>query len=62
MLFTSNSNYYPLCITGAPVPHGADAVVQVEDTGLAESTEQGEEALIEILSAVKPGSVSRDVS
>lgn len=32
--------------TGAPVPEGADAVVQVEDTDLLKESEDGESELI----------------
>ena len=42
--------------TGGPVPAGADAVVQVEDTKLLESSEDGkEEKVIEILEAPNEG-------
>ena len=42
--------------TGAPVPAGADAVVQVEDTELTKTSEDGkEEVEIKILSEPKPG-------
>lgn len=38
--------------TGGPVPRGADAVVQVEDTKLVKATEDGREELeVEILKA-----------
>lgn len=38
--------------TGAPVPPGADCVVQVEDTKVLEETNDGEEELqIEIMTA-----------
>ena len=40
--------------TGAPIPKGADAVVQVEDTKLIKATEDGcEELEVEILKAPK---------
>ena len=42
--------------TGAPVPPGADAVVQVEDTELIKTSDDGKEELeIKILSEPKPG-------
>ena len=42
--------------TGAPLPPGADAVVQVEDTKLVRATDDGHEELeIEILSLPTPG-------
>ena len=43
--------------TGAPLPEGSDAVVQVEDTKLIKSTPDGREELeIEILSnSIRPG-------
>lgn len=48
--------------TGAAVPSGANAVVQVEDTELLERTENGsEEALIKINSLVKVGQDIRPI-
>nr|CAH7735642.1 unnamed protein product [Callosobruchus chinensis] len=48
--------------TGAPVPPGADAVVQVEDTKLLEASEDGtEEIAIEILKAPYTGKDIRDI-
>jgi gephyrin len=48
--------------TGAPLPPGADAVVQVEDTELLETSEDGtEEKRVRILSTVKPGHDVRPV-
>lgn len=42
--------------TGAPIPAGSDAVVQVEDTKLVTSSEDGrEELVIEILKAPQLG-------
>ena len=41
--------------TGGPVPPGADAVVQVEDTSIVESTAAGEETIVKISKAVTPG-------
>ena len=42
--------------TGAPIPAGADAVMQVEDTRLVSSSNEGEtETEIEILKPAKPG-------
>lgn len=42
--------------TGAPVPPGADAVVQVEDTTLVTETNEGANELeVEIKSIPKPG-------
>nr|CAH7735640.1 unnamed protein product [Callosobruchus chinensis] len=47
---------------GAPVPPGADAVVQVEDTKLLEASEDGtEEIAIEILKAPYTGKDIRDI-
>jgi gephyrin len=48
--------------TGAPLPPGADAVVQVEDTELLEKSEDGiEEKRVRILSTVKLGHDVRPV-
>nr|CAI5828087.1 unnamed protein product [Callosobruchus analis] len=48
--------------TGAPVPPGADAVVQVEDTKLLEASEdETEEIVVEILKAPQPGQDIRDI-
>jgi len=48
--------------TGAPVPPGADAVVQVENTDLVKTTEDGsEEAVVNILTAVEAGHDIRPV-
>lgn len=48
--------------TGAPVPPGADAVIQVEDTELIESSNQGrKEVRIRILEEVKVGQDIRAV-
>ncbi|VEN63111.1 unnamed protein product [Callosobruchus maculatus] len=48
--------------TGAPVPPGADAVVQVEDTKLLQASEDGsEEIAIEILKEPKAGQDIRDI-
>lgn len=45
--------------TGAPVPPGANAVVQIEDTELVEKTEDGnDEKVIKIL---KPPTVGQDI-
>lgn len=41
--------------TGAPLPPGADAVVQVEDTRLECSDKNGEELEVYILSDPTPG-------
>lgn len=42
--------------TGAPVPPGANAVIQIEDTELVERTEDGnDEKVIRILQPVKVG-------
>lgn len=42
--------------TGAAIPAGADAVVQVEDTKLLESTADGKEELsVDILTRPRPG-------
>ncbi|VEN63108.1 unnamed protein product, partial [Callosobruchus maculatus] len=47
---------------GAPVPPGADAVVQVEDTKLLQASEDGsEEIAIEILKEPKAGQDIRDI-
>ena len=48
--------------TGAPVPQGADAVVQVEDTELLESDDDGRtEKRIKILTSPKPGQDIRPI-
>ena len=47
--------------TGAAVPDGADAVVMVEATRLASTTEDGKEATVEILRGVRPGENIRNV-
>lgn len=48
--------------TGAPLPQGADAVVQVEDTKLIESQDEGRiEVCIEVLSKPTPGQDIRPV-
>lgn len=47
--------------TGAPVPAGADAVVQVEDTELLEHSETGEEKKISILVEPKVGQDIREI-
>ncbi len=48
--------------TGAPLPPGTDAVVQVEDTELVKTTEDGsEEALVRILASVGVGCDVRPV-
>lgn len=48
--------------TGAPIPAGADAVVQIEDTALIEASENGEdEIIVEILVAPKVGQDIRKV-
>ena len=48
--------------TGAPVPQGADAVVQVEDTELLESDDGGRtEKRIKILTCPKPGQDIRPI-
>lgn len=45
--------------TGAPIPNGADAVVQVEDTKLvSESTDGATENIVEIK---KPARVGQDI-
>lgn len=45
--------------TGAPVPAGADAVVQVEDTELIEASKDGKtEIQVKIL---KPPTVGQDI-
>lgn len=42
--------------TGAPVPPGADAVIQVEDTKLIKSADEGKVELeIELMTTPKPG-------
>ena len=48
--------------TGAPLPPGADAVVQVENTNLVKTTDDGsEEAVVRILTAVEAGHDIRPV-
>ncbi|KAI8102793.1 hypothetical protein M9434_005586 [Picochlorum sp. BPE23] len=46
--------------TGGPVPDGADAVVQIEDTKMTDAVE-GDDSIVEILREVKPGEDIRDV-
>ena len=45
--------------TGAPVPEGADAVVQVEDTLLVRSAEEGKKELE--IKIMKAPSVGQDI-
>ncbi|KAI1284992.1 Molybdenum cofactor synthesis protein cinnamon [Halotydeus destructor] len=47
--------------TGAPVPRGADAVVQVEDTELLEYSDVGEERIVNILKQPQPGQEIRQI-
>ncbi|KAI9355437.1 hypothetical protein DFJ73DRAFT_825711 [Zopfochytrium polystomum] len=47
--------------TGAPVPDGADAVVMVEDTELVESSADGEELQVRILTQATPNQNIRAV-
>ena len=54
------SGFISRITTGAPLPPGADAVVQVEDTELVESVD-GEEGVVRILSSVEPGCDVRPV-
>lgn len=53
------SGYCMRIATGAPVPVGADAVIQVEDTVLLQQTDDGKEE-VEI-SITKPPSVGQDI-
>lgn len=53
------SGYCMRIATGAPVPIGADAVIQVEDTVLLQQTDDGKEE-VEI-SITKPPSVGQDI-
>ena len=46
--------------TGGPVPEGADAVLQVEDT-ILESSDNGQETQVKILKSVPPGNDIRPV-
>ncbi|XP_064406979.1 gephyrin-like isoform X2 [Halichondria panicea] len=54
------SGFVSRITTGAPLPHGADAVVQVEDTELVEG-EGDEERVVRILESVSPGTDVRAV-
>ena len=47
--------------TGAPIPLGADCVVQVEDTALIQSTADGEELQVDILEAPSKGQDIRPI-
>ena len=55
------SGYCVRIATGAPIPHGADAVVQVEDTKLLAATETGEELEIQIMTKPSFGQDIRTV-
>ena len=56
------SGFISRITTGAPLPRGADAVVQVEDTELVQTTSDGEEeCVVRILSSVKSGHDVREV-
>eukprot|EP00889_Picochlorum_renovo_P002714 jgi/Picre1/29744/NNA_005126.t1 len=46
--------------TGGPVPDGADAVVQIEDTKMTDAVE-GDDSIVEILREVKSGEDIREV-
>ena len=59
---TVKSGFVSRITTGAPLPPGADAVVQVEDTELVETTSDGEEErVVRILSSVESGHDVRGV-
>ena len=47
--------------TGAPLPNGADAVVQVEDSELISASDDGEESVVSILVSVMSGHDVRPV-
>ncbi|CUG87754.1 molybdopterin cofactor biosynthesis protein, putative [Bodo saltans] len=47
--------------TGGPVPHGADAVVQVEDTKVMDVTPEGEELTVFVMSRAKPNQDIRPI-
>ncbi|XP_014247027.1 gephyrin [Cimex lectularius] len=47
--------------TGSPVPAGADAVVQVEDTNILKADEDGNEQLVEILVSPEVGQDIREI-
>ena len=53
------SGYCMRITTGAPVPNGADAVIQVEDTTLLQQSDDGKEE-IEI-GVTKAPSVGQDI-
>ncbi|XP_046849480.1 gephyrin-like [Xenia sp. Carnegie-2017] len=56
------AGYVMRITTGAPIPEGSDAVVQVEDTKLIQSAAEGQsEVVIEILSDPCPGQDIRPV-
>lgn len=56
------SGFVSRITTGAALPLGADAVVQVEDTELVQATANGEEeAVVRILSTIPPGHDVRPV-
>lgn len=47
--------------TGGPVPNGADAVVQIEDTRMTEDVVDGKYSVVEILKQTNPGEDVRDI-
>jgi gephyrin len=47
--------------TGAPVPKGADAVIMVEDTLVAEENADGEEKQVQLLASVPSGENIREI-
>lgn len=51
--FTLRSKQICRVNTGGPVPHGADAVIQVEDTKIIDVTSEGEEQTVLIMSRAK---------
>ncbi|KAJ1549538.1 hypothetical protein HK405_012684 [Cladochytrium tenue] len=55
------SGFLARVTTGAPVPDGADAVVMVEDTEVAEMTADNEEAFISVLARVVANENIREI-
>jgi len=59
--WTLNSGKIARITTGAPVPQGANAVIQVEDTVLHPGKEQNSQEFVEILSSVRVGQDIRPI-
>lgn len=59
--FTLKSKQICRVNTGGPVPEGADAVVQVEDTKVMDVTPEGEELTVFVMSRAKPNQDIRPI-